>query len=261
MFKVRNVSLSYHGSNGAGPLKVLDDVSLCVEKGHFVVLLGPSGCGKTTLLNLMAGFAQPDSGEVTFDGATVSGPGRERGVAFQKHALLPWLNVVDNAAFALKLRGVPKKQRRKQAMELLARLGLEDNALQPVYELSGGMQQRLGLARLLASDPRMLLMDEPFGALDEMTRENMQELILELWAATGKMVFFITHSVEEAVFLATRLLVMSPEGRIAASFDASFSARRVSGENTRSIKSCAAYIAMREEVLRHVRRENGERHG
>jgi taurine transport system ATP-binding protein len=250
---IKQASVVYPSADGRPPVEALRKIDLDIVGNDFVVALGASGCGKSTLLSLIAGFLSPSSGEILLDGAPVQGPGADRAVVFQKHALLPWLNVIDNVAFGLKLRGMPEAQRYDTARGFIKLLGLADFETSRVYSLSGGMQQRVGIARALTCDPKVLLMDEPLGALDALTRERAQELILNVWHTTQKSVFFITHSVEEALFMGTKLIVMSPRpGRIAHRFDLPFSRQFLGGIPARTVKASREFIALREDVLKII---------
>ena len=245
--EARGLTVVYDGEGRTLP--AIEGIDLRLEKGGFLTVLGPSGSGKTTLLNTFAGFVRPTSGAALFRGVPVAGPSVERAVVFQKHALLPWLDVAENVAFPLKLRGASRRDRRAAVAPLLDRIGLRDFADFPVWTLSGGMQQRVGLARALAADPAVLLLDEPLGALDAITREDMQRLLLELWATSEKTALLITHDIEEAIFLGTSLIVLSQRpGRIAARYDLDFARRVAAGEDWRAVRSAADFTALKAEL-------------
>ncbi|MFJ4064016.1 taurine ABC transporter ATP-binding subunit [Pseudomonas sp. NPDC089996] len=249
LLELERISAQYPGATAP----VLADINLSLGPRQLLVALGPSGSGKTSLLNLIAGFVAPSSGRITLDGVPVEGPGAERGVVFQDDALLPWQNVLGNVAFGLELAGVPRALRETKAREMLALVDLDGFAERRIWQLSGGQKQRVGLARALAADPRVLLMDEPFGALDAFTREQMQELLLQVWQRTAKPVFLITHDIEEAVFLASDLVLLAPNpGRVVERLQLDFGQRHAAGEPARAIKSDPRFIETREHVLARV---------
>lgn len=246
--KANKVGMIYKLPNG-GSVEALKDVSFSLEEGRILTLLGPSGCGKTTLLNILAGFLAPTSGSVTLGKNEINGPGQDRGMVFQQGALFEWLNVEENVAFGPNMNGKPAAETKKKVDELLATVGLAGFGDKAVYELSGGMQQRVALARCLANDPDVILMDEPLGALDALTREKMQGLILKLWKETGKTIILVTHSVEEALFLGDKLFVMAPRpGRIEREYELPFAEQGLTA-NVRELKTSPEFIAKREEIL------------
>ena len=268
---VDDVSMIFTVPGGA-PIHALQNVSLELEPGEIMTILGPSGCGKTTLLNIVAGFLAPTAGEVRLEDqpitgpgqvgtvtavqprteardALVTGPGADRGMVFQKGALFEWMTVEKNISFGPDMAKKPRGETTKAVARLLESVGLQDFATKPVYQLSGGMQQRVALARCLANDPDVILMDEPLGALDALTREKMQGLILKLWKETRKTILLITHSVEEALFLGERLVVMAPRpGRIEKEYRLPFAARGLE-EDPRNIKASPDFTGYREEIL------------
>ncbi|MBV5270750.1 MAG: ABC transporter ATP-binding protein [Afipia sp.] len=210
---IRNLEKTYFDPYAGAHVTAVHDVSLEVEQGEFVSVVGPSGCGKTTILNMIAGFIPHSGGEILLNGKAIDGPGPDRGVVFQSFALFPWKTVLDNVGFGPKMRGIPKAERNKIAHEYLALAGLTHAANRYPNELSGGMQQRVGVVRALANNPAVLLMDEPFAAVDAQTRMTLQEELTRIWQERRPTVIFITHDVPEAVFLANRVVVLS-KGRV-----------------------------------------------
>jgi NitT/TauT family transport system ATP-binding protein len=208
--EVVGVRQVFQTEDGREPVVALERFDLAVDDGEFVCLLGPSGCGKSTLLNVVAGFVKPTEGRVSLDGTDVTGPGQDRGVVFQEHALFPWFRVGQNVEFGLRMAGVPRRERGRIADRYLDLVGLHPFRQAFPKELSGGMKQRVAIARALANEPKILLMDEPFGALDAQTRRLMQDELTKIWAATGKTILFVTHAIEESLLLADRVVVMSP---------------------------------------------------
>jgi NitT/TauT family transport system ATP-binding protein len=211
---LKNISRIYQikRNNGQGSTEfvALQDVNLKVKSGELLAIVGPSGCGKSTLLDLIAGLAHQSSGEMFIDGRLIKGPALDRGIVLQGYALFPWRVVLDNVAFGLEIKGVPKNERRKISQEFINLVGLQGFEDRYPYELSGGMKQRVAIARALAYDPEVLLMDEPFAAVDAQTREVLQDELLQIWDKTGKTIIFVTHSIEEAIYLADRVAVMTP---------------------------------------------------
>jgi ABC-type nitrate/sulfonate/bicarbonate transport system ATPase subunit len=229
----------------------LQATDLEVGENHFITILGPSGCGKSTLLRIVAGLDTQTAGEVLLDGRRITGPGADRGMVFQSYTLFPWLTVLDNVCFGLAERGMPRAQQLEVAHGFLAQVGLKGFDQHFPKQLSGGMQQRTAIARALANDPRMLLMDEPFGALDHQTRELMQELLLGIWEAQKKTVLFVTHDIDEAVFMGSRVVVMSARpGRIKLD-------RVVPLAHPRhySVKTSPEFVALKAELTEQVRVE------
>ena len=248
---IENISMRFDLPNGSH-VQALKDVTLELQTGELMSVLGPSGCGKTTLLNILAGFLAPTEGRIMLNDHQVTGPDAERGMVFQQGALFEWMSVRDNVSFGPRMKGQKKSQYMPTVDHLLEVVGLQDFKEKAVYELSGGMQQRVALARCLANDPDVILMDEPLGALDALTREKMQSLVLQLWKETGKTIILITHSVEEALLLGERLLVMAPRpGRIHKEYRLPFADLGV-GADLREVKKHPDYNVKREEILNMI---------
>jgi NitT/TauT family transport system ATP-binding protein len=209
----RNISMVFQTRTGV--VHAIDDVSLEIPDAHFACIVGASGCGKSTLLNIMAGLVHPTAGSILVDGAPIEGPAEDRGMVFQRYTLFPWLRVRDNVEFGPKLKGVAKAERREISDRLLAEMGLSEFADRYPKELSGGMQQRVAIARALANEPKVLLMDEPFGALDALTRASAQRFLTQIWEQHRRTIAFVTHDIDEAIFLGDTIFVMSRRpGRI-----------------------------------------------
>ncbi|NND42389.1 MAG: ABC transporter ATP-binding protein, partial [Silicimonas sp.] len=246
--QIKNVSMRFDLPNGSH-VQALQDVTLDLKQGELMSVLGPSGCGKTTLLNIVAGFLAPTEGKIVLNGHDVRGPDAERGMVFQQGALFEWMSVRDNVSFGPRMAGKKTSEWAGNVDHLLDVVGLQDFKEKMVYELSGGMQQRVALARCLANDPDVILMDEPLGALDALTREKMQGLVLKLWKETGKTIILITHSVEEALLLGERLLVMAPRpGRIHKEYRLPFADLGVN-QDLREVKKHPEFNERREEIL------------
>ena len=248
---IQHVSITY--TRGKQTVQAVQDVTLTIHPGEFVALLGASGCGKSTLLNAVAGFLKPTQGEILVDGEPVTAPGIDRGMVFQQHALFPWKTVEENVAFGLKMRGVPSYERQAQVRTFLHLVGLEDVTQAYPAQLSGGMQQRVGLARVLINQPRVMLMDEPFGALDAQSRVLMQELLLHLWHEVRTTVLFVTHDVDEAIFLADRIAIMRARpGRLKQELEVPLPRPRALEMATDD-----TFIRLKREALTSIRAEAG----
>jgi len=253
MISLRNVSKVFESRGGT--VTALDGVTFDVHSGQLLVLVGPSGCGKSTLLDLLGGLTAPTSGEVLVDGVPVTGPGLDRGIVFQQYALLPWRTAQDNVEFGLEAKRVPRRERAERARHFLDLVGLSGFADRYPHELSGGMKQRVAIARSLAFDPDVLLMDEPFAALDAQTRESLQDELLRIWEHTGKTIVFITHGIEEAVYLGQRVAVLtSRPGRVKEIIDIPLGSR-TAAEDLRSDPAFARYrheiwCLLRDEVVK-----------
>lgn len=256
--RITNVYKSFPAKKIKGSKEKVDDfvavenISLNVKAGEFLVIVGPSGCGKSTLLDLLAGLTEPTSGKITIDDKVITGPALDRGIVFQQYALFPWLTSLQNIEFGLEAKGVPKAERTKTALHFLQLVGLTDFGHHYPSELSGGMKQRVAIARSLAYNPDVLLMDEPFAALDAQTRETLQAELVRIWQQTGKTVIFITHSIDEAIYLGQRIAIMtSRPGRIKQIIDVPAELR----SNHEDVRSSLAFGQLRHEIWTLLRDE------
>ena len=248
---VQGVSRVFPGVRGAAPVRALEPTTLTLAENDFITILGPSGCGKSTLLRIVAGLDRPTAGRVLLDGREVRGPGADRGMVFQSYTLFPWLTVADNIAFGLRERGMPLGQRRAIVAEYVDKVGLSGFENHYPKQLSGGMQQRTAIARALANGPEILLLDEPFGALDNQTRALMQELLLGIWERERKTVLFVTHDIEEAIFLASRVVVLTARpGRIKADV-----AIDLPHPRHYTVKTSPAFSALKAQLTEDIRAE------
>lgn len=248
LMTIEDLSLQYEGADSSMDTLALSHVDLTVYEGDFICVLGPSGCGKSTLLNIMAGLLRSTEGVVKMMGEPVTGVDWKRAVVFQTPTLYPWLDVYKNIAFGPNVRGVDPKEAEKRAKDYLELVGLQEFAHAKPYELSGGMRQRVALARALVNEPKMMLMDEPFGALDAFTRNSMQDLIRKIWKETKKTVFLITHDVDEALTLGTRVIAMSPRpGRIVREVEIGFTLQMEDSQE--DARYTPEYITLRKEIL------------
>ncbi|MGH7050214.1 MAG: ABC transporter ATP-binding protein [Acetobacteraceae bacterium] len=248
---IRELSVDYVTDDGRDGHCALDGLTLDILENEFLTVVGPSGCGKSTLIAAIAGFLRPRSGTLLLDGAPIMGPGADRGVVFQEYALLPWRTVLDNVTLGLRLRGVPRRERERIGRQFLAMINLGDAADKYPHQLSGGMKQRVAVARTLANEPEIMLMDEPFAAVDAQSRMTLQEELVRIWTEARRTVLFVTHSVEEAVFLADRVVVLTPgPGRVMTIIDVDIPRRQ---RNWAELGGHPGFAALRERVLRLVR--------
>lgn len=242
--EIKNVSMQFHNSEHA----TLHEISLTIEPGEFVCIVGPTGCGKSTLLNLVAGLLKPTNGKILLDGKEITGPGADRIVMFQEHGLYPWLNVIDNVKFGMKLAGLSKEEQEEKALHYLKMVNLLEYQDYPIHQISGGMRQRTALARALTMNSSVLLMDEPFSALDKQTSNKLREELQRIWMETKRTILFITHSVEEAVYLGDRVVVLSADtGKMAHTLE-------INLERPRHVYS-PQFIEFRHQILEEIRGE------
>jgi NitT/TauT family transport system ATP-binding protein len=248
---IRDLCIDYVTEDGRTRHRALDGLTLDVLENEFLSVVGPSGCGKSTLIAAIAGFLRPRSGTLLLDGAEIGGPGADRGVVFQEYALLPWRTVLDNVTLGLRLRGVPRAERNRTGRRFLEMINLADAGGKYPHQLSGGMKQRVAVARTLANQPKIMLMDEPFAAVDAQSRMTLQEELVRIWSQSRVTVLFVTHSVEEAVFLADRVAVLTPgPGRVKAVIGVDIPRRQ---RNWAGLGTDPRFVGLRDRVLRLVR--------